>query len=161
MGELKVRDIMTTDVVTLKPENTVREATRKLAVENLTGAPVVDEKNRMIGILSQDDIIRLFLKYAKRVDEAGGIGSDLLVQYRDQSSDDQMVKDAVEIISNTKVEEIMTRTVLSTSADALVMQLLRAMEKLGVNRVPVLEKGVLLGIVSRGDVLFSIYKKRI
>lgn len=161
MGELKVRDIMTTDVVTLKPENTVREATRKLAVENLTGAPVVDEKNRMIGILSQDDIIKLFLKYAKRVDEAGGIGSDLLVQYRDQSSDDQMVKDAVEIISNTKVEEIMTRTVLSTSADALVMQLLRAMEKLGVNRVPVLEKGVLLGIVSRGDVLFSIYKKRI
>ena len=42
MGQNKVRDIITTDLVTLSPNNTVRDATIRLAVENISGAPVVD-----------------------------------------------------------------------------------------------------------------------
>jgi CBS domain-containing protein len=41
------------------------------------------------------------------------------------------------------------------------MEVLRTMLKMGINRIPVLEKGVLVGIISRGDIIFSLYKKKV
>ena len=67
MGQNKVRDIMTTDLVTLSPNNTVRDATIRLAVENISGAPVVDENYRMVGILSGNDILELIMKYDRKI----------------------------------------------------------------------------------------------
>ena len=63
--------------------------------------------------------------------------------------------------SNTKVSEIMTKDVITTTPDAEVVDVLALMLEKDVNRVPVLEKGVLVGIVSRGDIVFSIYKRKI
>ena len=66
-----------------------------------------------------------------------------------------------EAIANTKIGDIMSRTVLMTSPDDLVLSLLQAMVDMDVSRVPVVDRGVLLGIVTRGDILFSIYKKKL
>ena len=70
-------------------------------------------------------------------------------------------KKVAEEISNTKVSDIMTRTVLSTTPDANIIDLLRSMINMDVSRVPVVDNGVLIGIVSRADIIFSIYKKKI
>ena len=45
MSKLKVRDLMTTQVVTLKPDDTVKKAVIKFALDNISGAPVVDNRN--------------------------------------------------------------------------------------------------------------------
>ena len=66
MGQFRVRDIMTTELVTLSPNNTIKEATIRLAVENISGAPVVDENYKMVGILSGNDILELIMKYFPR-----------------------------------------------------------------------------------------------
>lgn len=162
MGHFKVRDIMTTDVVTLSPNNTIREAVRKLAVENLKGAPVVDENNHMVGIVSQNDILGLILDYSKVLQKKGIALKSLLASYIDSvdDSDPEVVK-TTEAIANTKIGDIMSRTVLMTSPDDLVLSLLQAMVDMDVSRVPVVDRGVLLGIVTRGDILFSIYKKKL
>ena len=55
----------------------------------------------------------------------------------------------------------MSKTVLTTSPDAKIMEVLKVMIDLDINRVPVLEKGVLVGIVTRGDIVFSIYKRKV
>ena len=159
MGQFKVRDIMTTQVVALSPENTVREATRKLAVENLAGAPVVDKGNHMVGILSQNDILGLILKCGSRLDAAGLSGNDLLSTFMEGNVDPKL-KEMLEELSNTKVEDIMVRNVLTTSPDASIMSLLKSMVTMDVSRVPVVDRGVLLGIVSRSDIMFSLYKKK-
>lgn len=162
MGHFKVRDIMTTDVVTLSPNNTVREAVRKLAVENLQGAPVVDDNNHMVGIVSQNDILGLILNHSKMLQKKGVASGSLLASYIDGDDiTDPEVAKATETIANTKVDDIMVRTVLMTSPDDLVLSLLKAMVDMDVSRVPVVDRGVLLGIVSRGDILFSIYKKKL
>lgn len=162
MGHFKVRDIMTTDVVTLSPNNTVREAVRKLAVENLTGAPVVDSNNHMVGIVSQNDILGLILSYDAKLRKKGTATENLLASYIDgESSNDPEIKKATDDIANTKIGNIMIRTVLMTSPDDLVMSLLKSMVDMDVSRVPVVDRGVLLGIVTRGDILFTIYKKKL
>lgn len=157
MGQLRVRDIMTTDVVTLSPNDTVREATIKFALENITGAPVIDENYKMVGLLSSNDILDLIMDYDRRYKG----GSQILSYYLDDDVDDPELKKMAAEISSIKVSDIMTRTVLSTSPSANVIDLLRAMTKMDISRVPVLEKGVLLGIASRTDIITSMYKKKV
>ena len=160
MGLLKVRDIMTTQVMTLSPDNTISEAIKKLAVENLTGAPVVDKDSCMVGIISQNDILGLFMKYAAKIDSMGGNGSMLLASGLDSDTDDPVIKGAIENISKMKVRDIMIHTVLTTRPDADLIPLVKAMLTLGVSRVPVIEKGVLIGIVTGADIIFSVSRKR-
>ena len=60
-----------------------------------------------------------------------------------------------------KVEDIMVRSTLYTTPDAEIVEALRMMMKMDVNRLPVLEQGILVGTVSRSDVIFAIYKKKV
>ena len=159
MGQFKVRDIMTTQVLTLSPNDTIRDATIKFAVENISGAPVVDENYRMIGIVSENDILELIVKYDKKFSLSEA--SRMLSFYMDSQIDDPVANAAAKEFSETKVSDIMTRTVLSTSPDSSIMDLLKSMINMDINRVPVLEKGVLIGVVTRSDIMFSIYKKKI
>jgi CBS domain-containing protein len=160
MGQLKVKDIMTAQVVTLSGDDTVKDATIKLAVDNVSGAPVVDDDYRLIGILSENDILGLIVKYDKKYNFSDG-SLHMLALHMDSATDDPAMKKASAEISETKVSQIMTRTVLTTSPESSIMDVLKSMINMDVNRVPVLEKGVLVGIVTRGDIIFSIYKKKI
>ncbi len=55
----------------------------------------------------------------------------------------------------------MTRTVLTTSPDASIMEVLRSMIDMEVNRLPVLEKGVVVGIITRGDIILALFKRKV
>ncbi|MGE0014928.1 MAG: CBS domain-containing protein [Candidatus Methanomethylophilaceae archaeon] len=158
MTQLKVRDLMTTQVVTLKPGDTVKHATIKFAVNNISGAPVVDNRNHLVGILSEDDILNLIVR---RQEKMGAGGGKMLSYPMDSEMDNVALQDAADEVSNTKVEDIMTRSVLTTTPDAVIVDVLKAMLERKINRVPVLEKGVLVGIISRGDIVFHIYKRKV
>ncbi|MDR2846328.1 MAG: CBS domain-containing protein, partial [Candidatus Methanoplasma sp.] len=92
---------------------------------------------------------------------AEGNPNYLLAAPLDGENEDENIADANNAISEMKVEEVMKRTVLSTTPDAEIVETMRDMMKLGVNRVPVLEQGVLVGILSRADIIFHIYKKKV
>ena len=160
MVQLRVRDLMTTQVITVKPTDTVRQAVIKMALDNVTGAPVVDNRNHVLGVISQTDILQLILKYQDNLDEE--IHSEhLLSQPMDtdnQSADMTLINKE---FSGMKVEDIMVRSTLYTTPDAEIVEALRMMMKMDVNRLPVLEQGILVGTVSRSDVIFAIYKKKV
>ncbi|MGI5964748.1 MAG: CBS domain-containing protein [Candidatus Methanomethylophilaceae archaeon] len=158
MTQLKVRDLMTTQVVTLRPSDTIKRATIRFAVDDISGAPVVDNRNHLVGILSEDDILHLILRQQEKM---GSTGDKMLSYTLDSTVEDESLRLAADAVSNTKVEEIMTRSVLTTSPDAAIMDVLKAMLERKINRVPVLEKGVLVGIITRGDIVFHIYKRKI
>ena len=63
MGQLRVRDIMTTQVISLGENDTIKDATIVLAVDNLSGAPVIDDDYHLVGIISETDILGLIVKY--------------------------------------------------------------------------------------------------
>jgi CBS domain-containing protein len=161
MTKLKVRDLMTTEVLTFRPNDTVKKAATKLALENVSGAPIVDNKNHLLGFVSENDILTVIMKYQSRMDKEDIDGS--LLEYSMDALDepDDKLKQASEEISNIEMSSLMVRSVMTTSPDAPIMEVLRTMLKMGINRIPVLEKGVLVGIISRGDIIFSLYKKKV
>ena len=160
MNELRVRDLMTTQVVTVKPTDTLKRATIKFAVDNVTGAPVVDNRNHILGIITENDILGLILKFQDELDKNTDHHS-LLSRPMDGDNPDELVAGASKAISETKVEDIMTRSVLTTTPDAEIVEALKNMMRLNVNRLPVLEKGILVGTISRSDIIFYIYKKKV
>ena len=159
MSQLRVRDLMTTQVITVKPTDTVRQAVIRMAVDNVSGAPVVDNRNHVLGMVSQTDILKLILRYQDKLDEDDA--GHLLNTPLDTSASSQDVYIANKEISDKKVEDIMVKSTLVTTPDAEIIEALKAMMKLGVGRLPVLEQGVLVGTISRSDIIFYIYKKKI
>ena len=160
MGQLKVRDIMTTQVITLLGNDTVKDATITLAVDNLSGAPVVDDDFHLVGILSECDILKLIVKFEDRLNIENPV-LHLLAFPMDAKIEDPQLKAAAEKFSEMKVADLMIKDVITTAPDAEIVDVLRIMIEKDVNRIPVLEKGVLVGIVTRGDIIFSIYKRKI
>lgn len=159
MGQLKVSDIMTTQVISLLGTDTLKDATITLAVDNLSGAPVVDDDNRLIGILSECDILKIILEHEENLNLKNPV-LHLLAFPMDDIEDPQL-KAAADKISEIRVSDIMIRDIITTSPNAEIIDVLRIMIDRDVNRVPVLEQGVLVGIVTRGDIIFSIYKRKI
>ncbi len=160
MGQIKVRDIMTTQVITVLETDTIRDATITLAVDELSGAPVIDDDYHLCGIISEMDILNLIMKYEAALKLESPV-LHLLAFPMDAKFDDPKLESAATKFSQTKVSEIMTKDVITCTPDAEVVDVLALMLEKDVNRVPVLEKGVLVGIVTRGDIIFSIYKRKI
>lgn len=158
---MKVRDLMTTQVVTLKPDETVKKAVIKLALENISGAPVVDNRNHLLGILSENDILNMIMRYQVALDKDSDRAALLNYSMDDSGESDERLRRISEEISNMLVSDVMTRTVLTTTPDTTIMEALRAMIEMKVNRLPVVEKGVVVGVLSRGDIIFALYKKKV
>jgi len=161
MTKLRVRDLMTTEVLTLRPDDTLKKAAKKLALENVSGAPIVDNKNHLLGFVSENDILAVIMKYQSRLDKMDINGS--LLEYSMDALDepDEVLKRMSEEISNIEMSSLMVRSVMSTTPDAPIIEVLKTMLAMGINRIPVLEKGTLVGIISRGDIIFSLYKKKV
>jgi len=151
---------MTTQVITVKPTDTVRHAVIKMAVDNVSGAPVVDNRNHVLGMITQTDVLKLILKFQQKLDDGTG-GEVLLNQPLDSGDDDGAIAAVSAEINSMKVEDIMVRTTIFTTPDAKIMEVLKVMMKSNIGRVPVLEQGVLVGTISRSDVIFAIYKKKV
>ena len=117
MSQLRVRDLMTTQVITVKPTDTVRQAVIRMAVDNVSGAPVVDNRNHVLGMISQTDILKLILKYQDKLDEDDA--GHLLNTPLDTSASSQDVNIANKEISDKKVEDIMVKSTLVTTPDSL------------------------------------------
>lgn len=160
MSKLKVRDLMTTQLITLQPTDTIKKAAIKFAVDNISGAPVVDNRNHLLGILSENDILNIILKEQLLLEKENYDG-DLLTYAMDSADEtDDNLKKISDEISNMTVADVMIRTVLTTTPDTHIIEVLKAMINMDVNRLPVVERGVVLGIISREDIIFALYNRK-
>lgn len=156
MDDLKVRDIMQADVITVSPDTTVGELADILAERKISGVPVIGEQGAVLGMVSEADII---------VQDA-----DLHFPYYIQFLDSVIYlqsfhkfEERFKKIFGTKVGEVMSTEVVAISPDASVRQAATLMADRNVNRLPVTEYGEpggrLLGIVTRGDIVRAIAER--
>ncbi len=153
MDELKVREIMTAPVITVKPDTTVRELADILAQNKISGVPVVDAQDRVVGMVSEADIILQ--------------DADLHFPYYIQFLESVIYLQSVHKFEErfrkafgSKVSEIMTEDVVSVTADESVRDVATLMADRDVNRLPVTENGRLVGIVTRGDIVRAIAQQK-
>lgn len=147
MPRRPVRDVMQRQVVTLRPEMSAREAERVLVGHRIGGAPVVDDAGRVVGVLTQSDLVRLDAEPPSAA-AAGAFFSDV-ADYRDLAT-----LPAGEHL--VPVASVMSRDVLSIAPDASLEEAARRMRERRVHRLLVIEDGVLRGVVSALDLLVAI-----
>ena len=148
-----VRDVMTTDVLAFKPEDKVQTAAEAMASRSIGGAPVVDDQKRVVGMLRDDDLIvsdvRLHMPTVISV-----LGAYLELP-SSASRFDKEVRKAV----GATVSDVMTPNPETCREDDTVEEVATALHEHNVSRLPVVRDGMLVGIVSRGDILKEIVKK--
>jgi CBS domain-containing protein len=136
-----VQDLMTTQVVTVGPETPFKQIVALLAEHRVSAVPVVDGDRRVLGIVSEADLL---LK-----EEFPEPDQDIALFWTRRRRRER------EKAAATTARDLMSSVaVVSTSPDATVAEAARGMHAAGVKRLPVIdEDGRLVGIVSRGDLL--------
>lgn len=148
---LKVKDIMTKDVVTVTPDTTVRDAATLLAQKGISGVPVVDGA-KLVGIFSESDILRSLSTVKKDIRMVYPSISPLGIAFQEEVSQREMIEAYAEAGRKT-VGDVMTKSIVTVDPEATVNDAIRRMTDHSINRLPVLDKGVLVGIVTRGDII--------
>jgi CBS domain-containing protein len=140
---MQARDIMTRNVITIAPGAPLSEAIKKMVEARVSGLPVVDAEGKLVGILTEGDLLR---RVELKTDKPRSRWQQFLLG---------PAKEAEEYVKThgLKVEDVMTRDVVAVGEDAPIEQVAEIMESRNVRRVPVLRGEVLVGIVSRADLI--------
>jgi CBS domain-containing protein len=136
---MKISDLMTREVVTVTPETPLKEAAALLAERGISGMPVVDGKGEVVGVLSEADVV---------VKAGGGQRRSGLLAWLLEADFGLEEK-----IRARTVGEAMSSPAITVDAARPVHEAAALMVEESVNRLPVLEDGRLVGIVTRADVV--------
>ncbi|HEU5023529.1 MAG TPA: CBS domain-containing protein [Spirillospora sp.] len=133
---------MTTDVVTVSPDDSFKDVITALADHDISGVPVVDGEGCLIGVVTEADLLR------KAAGGKGGPGRR-----------PRLGREAAEAAEATTAGEAMSSPAVTTTADTTVAEAARSMGRHGFKRLPVVDSdGRPVGIVSRADLL-SVFLK--
>ena len=145
--------IMAAPVITVSPEATLEEAIKILAKNDISGLPVVDAQNKLVGIISEKDII----EYTNTLHVVSLLGTSGWISPHTDVSDIAAFKKGAELLSTTSVEKVMSKKVVTATRQTTSAELAKLMRKRNVNRLPVVDDdGTVEGIVSRADLLKSL-----
>ena len=143
---MQAADIMTVDVITATPEMSVRDAAALMLDRGISALPVLDRDIRLVGIISEGDLVR-----------------------RTETGTDPKVSWWLSLFTSTptlqerflkshgrQVGDVMTRDPIAVRPDAPVAEIAATLERNRIKRVPVVENGKVLGVVSRANLLHAL-----
>lgn len=146
---------MTKEVITLSPEESLHEAAKKLRENKISGAPVVDN-NKVVGILSEADLLKAMEEEAPEFKTLLPSPLDILeLPFRIKLSLDEATKKA-ERIAKLRVKDVMSRNAITITPDASISEAAKIMRERNINRLPVVDNGRLVGIITRADLLKAL-----
>ncbi|MBI5038547.1 MAG: CBS domain-containing protein [Nitrospirae bacterium] len=146
---MKTKDIMTKEVVTVKPEMTIEELARLFTKHDISGAPVVDEAGGLIGIVTENDLIKM----EQRLHIPTIITIFDAVIYLGSS---KKFEEDLKRMAATKVSDIYKREVVTITENTTIEEVATIMCEKDIHHLPVVKKGKLMGIVGKKDVVRAI-----
>jgi len=138
-----VRDVMTSDVITFRPETPLHDVASRLVGARISGAPVVADDGTLLGVVSEADILM-------KEQGSEAIAHRRLARVRGESA---ATKAAARKVAATNAGEAMTAPPITIRAGASIAEAARIMTEHHVNRLPVVAEGALVGIVTRADLV--------
>ena len=128
----QVRDAMTRDPIVIRPNTKLRQVEELFESHDFNGVPVVEDGRRLLGILTKFDLLKAF-----------SLDSHALVPHYDE-------------IMEQAAEAVMTRDPVSVSPELPLSRLLQKLVEMRTKSLPVVENGLLVGIIAREDVLKAL-----
>src|SRR3989337_1538975 len=144
---MKINEIMTKKVITVMPETAVKDVAQILYANALTGVPVIDSENHVVGIINESDIISQE-RHIHMPTYVSLLDSMLFLENPDKKIESEIHK-----ILGTKASDIMTKEIITVSPDDELTEVASLMVDKKINPVPVVENSVLVGIISRADIV--------
>jgi len=139
-------DVMVRDIITIGPEKEVKEAARLLIDHDISALPVVNQRGELVGIISEADLIHRAevdtLKHRPWWLEALIPASTLATEFTKSHG--------------KRVEELMSTHVISASEDTPLGEIAALLERHRIKRVPIVEDGKVVGIVSRNNLVQAL-----
>lgn len=155
-----VDDVMTKKVICLHPDQTISEAVEELAMHGISGAPVTDDDGSLVGVITEKDIFNALRLRTKRLEMVYPSLSMVSVSFVEKL-DDREALDAFREIANSTVKMHMTKDVLTVESGTPLGQAVNLILLKGVNRIPVMDKGNMVGIISRADIIKGLANSKI
>jgi CBS domain-containing protein len=149
---LTAKDIMTRNIVTVKPDTSVEALASILIKNGISGVPVIDESGALYGIVTENDLIsqntRLHIPTV-----VSFLGAAIYLESSKKFEQD------VKRMCATKVADICTRTVISISEDTTVLDIATIMTEKKFHLLPVVKAGKVVGIVGKRDMVKAVARQ--
>jgi CBS domain-containing membrane protein len=144
-----VSEIMSRDVKTATPETSYRDLWKRIFATHVHTLPIVDENNKLLGIVTRKDLLaRLYPKYQDVMD------------YLETAKDFEAMEERMREMTPLKARDIMSKTVIFTRENTLIMRALSRMIVRNVDQLPVVsDKDEVLGVVTKGDIFYCLFRK--
>lgn len=142
---MKAKDVMTTEVVTIRRETGVERVAQLMLTRRISGIPVVDDDDRLVGMVTEGDLMRR---------------SELHVSpLASWTSVEKRARDYARG-HGREAKDVMTAEVITIGEETPVGEVAALLEEAGIKRLPVMRGGRLIGIVSRADLLRALAVSR-
>ncbi len=147
-----VKDVMSKNVITISPDESISEAIEKMAKNNISGLIVV-ENEKVVGVISESDIVREFGSKLPELKVSTSVTLSILL----------LLESGIKIINEMKkvgrlrVRDLMSKKVFFVRPEDTILDAARIMSKEDVRRLPVIDRdGKLVGVISRTDILRAL-----
>jgi CBS domain-containing protein len=143
---MKAQDIMTRDVITVRPNASVRDIAALMVEKHISGVPVLTDNGKLIGMVSQSDLLH-----------RAEVGTERKHKwwFRIFADSSALAREYAKA-HGLKAHDIMSRYVVSVRDDAELRDVADILDKRRIKRVPVVQEDRLVGIITRGDLVRAL-----
>jgi len=146
-----VREIMETDVATVQPDDSIESVLRTMREHELPGIPVVNEGRRCVGIITESDLIMAGEEQDLHLPHYFELFGGIVFLESTKKFEERLRK-----ATGSMARDLMTEDPITISPDASAEEAARVIARSKHNRLPVVEHGRLVGVVTRVDVLDAL-----
>ncbi len=145
---MELRELMTKKVITISQDMTVRDAAKLLLKMRISGLPVVNDQEELVGMITEKDIIAMALpKYVEKLGSLAYVFEMVPFKKTLAEADKVFVKD------------IMRKDVVFATLDTTVPEIARTMIVDRIRRIPIIDDKKVVGIIARHDIVNDVFKE--
>ncbi len=149
---LTAKDIMTKDVITVQPETTVEELAALLCEHRISGAPVLDGKGKLYGVVTESDLL----------DQKKKFHIPTMISLLDSViflDSEKKIEQEIKRMTGSRVQDICRTPPVSVTEDTTVDEIATIMAEKKMHTLPVLRGETLVGVIGKSDVIRTIAKE--
>jgi len=147
---MHAHDVMSTNVLAVTPDAGIQDIARTLLDNGISGAPVIDGEGHLVGIVSEDDLVR---RPELETERRRSWWLSLLATHETRTHD--YIKSHGRCATH-----VMSRNVITVDEDATLEQVANALQKNRISRVPVMRDGKVVGIIARSDLIHGLLARQ-
>lgn len=152
-----VKEVMSADVVTVSPDETLRALIEKFLKFNFHTLPVIDDEKNVVGVINFEDIMKIFVPHDPALEKL----LKSIHFYNNIEEEDILEAELPEALGEKiKVGDIMTTDVVTVDEEATIAEARGLMKVRSTERIPVVKEGKLVGFITLFDIILGLLKKR-